>query len=68
MASPGNQQCASCIGTLPYDIIASCILRFGPPTGITHRCHCDFNSGIELYTVSQKKARHQTLAHNFPKC
>ena len=21
-----------------------------------------------MYTVSQKKTRHQTLAHNFPKC
>jgi len=21
-----------------------------------------------IYTVSQKKTRHQTLAHNFPKC
>jgi len=23
---------------------------------------------IYIYTVSQKKTRHQTLAHNFPKC
>ena len=23
---------------------------------------------LYIYTVSQKKTRHQTLAHNFPKC
>ena len=31
----------------------------GCPTGCTTVC---------IYTVSQKKTRHQTLVHNFPKC
>jgi len=37
-------------------------------------CACYFleikleEEGLYIYTVSQKKTRHQTLAHNFPKC
>jgi len=27
-----------------------------------------FRQTVVFYTVSQKKTRHQTLAHNFPKC
>ena len=26
------------------------------------------SQAVPIYTVSQKKTRHQTLAHNFPKC
>jgi len=33
-----------------------------------HRYESKLRHRHPMYTVSQKKTRHQTLAHNFPKC